>query len=265
MKKKFISGVLLAAIVSVAAFAVNGDIGGNKDGTPISELNTESISIANDQIAVDSDISEAILDSNVREEIARQINSDGEIMASDIQGYLAKNNGVLKLSLDNTAVKLDGLGSLKNIEALRIENATNTNFDWDELQKMSELKSLTIVNSTLSPSDIASYVGHIVRQGHLQYLYINAAIPGKSGTKFKQIEETAQGLSGAYTTALNDLGDRTTSKNQLKILSLVGNNWQGNIASFTKLKESGCQIALDSNAHAIMTTDYEQTNINLIN
>ena len=266
MKEKVLLGTIVAISVTVVALAATvGDISSTNEDTEDANLNTNTISIAEDQFARDDDIADSILDEKVREVLAKQIKAEDKIMSSDIQAYLSETGGVLKLTLDGTAKKLDGLSSLKNVKALRIENATYSAFDWDELSKMENLQSLTIVNSKLSPSDIASYIGHLVRNGHLQYLYINAAVPGKAGDKFLQIEETAAGLSGAYTTALNDLGDRNSGKNQLKVLSLVGNNWQGDIASFTKLKESGCQIALDANAHAIMTDDYNEAIINVIN
>lgn len=267
MKKHyFIIGGLIVLALAVPAYAFVNDIGGkeHEDNTPSTD--NQALNIGEDMLGENKDIANDIQDTEVRDFIRQLMNKSNstKLMTDTVTDYMDSNSYQLKINLDENAENINGLESLGTIQSLRIEGATNPNFDWSGLKKLTKLKSITVVNCKFSPSDISSYISYLIKNGSLEELYINAAFPGKDGEKFQQIEEKAQGLSGPYTSALNDLGIVNSNGNQLKILSLVGNDWQGDIASFQKLQSTGCQIALNENAHSVTEDDYRKSQINII-
>lgn len=246
MDKRIIAGVGVLVLLgaTVGAYAITND----RTSQTAEELN-DTIDINADRNGTSENAGD-FSDDELQQLLCKTIyGSDSDsysIYRSDVQKYLNKTNGILKLDLNENVKSLSGLDIVSDVQDLWISNATNPNLNWSAIKDLKNLKSLTIVNSTLSPSDISMYITYLVHNCALEELYINASFPGEKNNRdsYKQIDGNG---STPYIQALNSINVGSVKK--LRVLSLVGNKWQGRIEDLQTLKDSKCSIALDSNSH----------------
>lgn len=251
-RKILISGMLFAFAASTVAQQLYLQPRSNID----TELNeTFDINVDRNSAQEDTDsISDIELEKQMYKVIYNKDTPDSyALYRSDIQKYLNKSGGILKLELNGDVQSLAGLDIASDVTDLWISNATNVNLDMSALTSLENLKSLTIINSKLSASDISSIIYHLVHKGALEELYINAAFPGKSEDRDSFVQIQGSG-NNPMISALNSINSSASDTKKLKVLSLVGNKWQGQIDYLETLKSTGCHIALDSNSH-ISTED----------
>lgn len=272
------SKVLIVALTTgiclgISAYAYTSNI-----NTPQSvDEKYVTVDIKDDSISKGKDLTAEFADLNFRTLIKEILGKAEEapIHQEDIDSYMNKNNCILKLTLGKDIKSLKGLELFNSVNSLWITNGTNTFLDYSTIENLKDLRTLTIINCKLSPSDISSSIWHCVFYNKLEELFINASFPGAKGEKYEGVTETAKGLNSPYTSALNSLGESNNKNNAghhgLKVLSLVGNDWQGDISTLGKLIGNKCKISLNNDSHIGENVDnFEranniETNIDYIN
>lgn len=262
-QKILIASVALGVILGLGAYAYTSNISNPQDVTD----DYISVELKKDSLSKGNDLTNEFYDESFRELIRETLGKtdSNKIYKDDIESYLNRNNYILKLTLNSSIKSLKGLELFSKVNSVWLTNGTNDYLDYSTLSELKDLKTLTIINCKLTPSDISSSIWHSVYYNKLEELFINAAIPGNRTEKYKGVKENAQGLNSPYTSALNSLGESNNSNyaghHGLKVLSLVGNEWQGDISTLGKLVGNNCKISLDNDSHIGENVDsYEKAN-----